>query len=89
MTTTTTKKKRVAIIGAGLSGMTTAKCALDGGVEVVVYERSRYVGGLWNYQEASMNKDGSATVMHSTVINTSKEVTAFSDFPPDAHEPNY
>lgn len=30
-----------------------------------------------------------ATVMKCTVTNTSKEMTAFSDFPPDSRMPNY
>lgn len=30
-----------------------------------------------------------STVMRSTVINTSKEMTAYSDYPPPADDPNY
>ncbi|KAJ6225466.1 hypothetical protein RDWZM_004011 [Blomia tropicalis] len=88
-------EKRVAIIGAGVCGLTTAKCCLDEGVDIVVFERSKNTGGLWRFQNdvrsnGSLNQsDGTATVMHSTVINSSKELSAFSDFPPPDHFPNY
>ena len=39
------------VIGAGVSGMVTAKCAAEEGVGVVVIERSDAVGGLWHYTE--------------------------------------
>ena len=45
------------------------------------------IGGLWNYDSNAI--DGKASVMKSTVINTSKEFMAFSDFPPPADYPNY
>jgi dimethylaniline monooxygenase (N-oxide forming) len=36
-------------------------------------------GGLWRFTDNS--KDGQACVMKSTVINTSKEMMCYSDFP--------
>jgi photolyase PhrII len=36
---------RVAVIGAGIAGLTTARTLLDHGIEVCVFERSRSVGG--------------------------------------------
>jgi ribulose 1,5-bisphosphate synthetase/thiazole synthase len=39
--------KRVAIIGAGVSGVTSAKHLKAAGVQVVVYERSSQCGGNW------------------------------------------
>lgn len=98
-------RKRVAIIGAGVCGITTAKCVLEEdpeNIELVVYERSRQTGGLWRFvdednhhDKATENgngvqaRDDTATVMHSTVINSGKEVSAFSDFPPPARAPNF
>jgi cation diffusion facilitator CzcD-associated flavoprotein CzcO len=41
-------QKRVAVIGAGVSGVTTAKHLKESGIEVVVFERSRQAGGNWS-----------------------------------------
>ncbi|XP_076824582.1 flavin-containing monooxygenase 5-like isoform X1 [Clavelina lepadiformis] len=70
--------KRVCIIGAGFSGLTAIKCCLDENLTPVCYEKGNDIGGLWNYQESE--KDA-ACVYKSTIINTSKEMMAFSDFP--------
>ena len=35
---------RVAVIGAGASGLAAIKCCLDEGLEPVCYERSRDIG---------------------------------------------
>ena len=43
--------KRVAVIGAGASGLTAIKCCLDEGLEPVCFEKSGYIGGLWHYTE--------------------------------------
>ncbi|KAK3087078.1 hypothetical protein FSP39_001367 [Pinctada imbricata] len=84
--------KRVAVIGAGASGLTAIKCCLDEGLEPVCFERTDHIGedsgyrhiymapcGLWYYTESAV--DGQACVMKSTVINTSKEMMCYSDFP--------
>lgn len=87
-TTTATSKKRIAIIGAGCTGMTATKACLEQGLQPVVFEKTNYSGGLWRYQE-TVDENGIASVMKSTIINTSKEMSAFSDFPPPAHFPNF
>lgn len=43
--------KRVAIIGAGPSGVPAARQMLDAGLEVVMFEHQEQVGGVWNYRE--------------------------------------
>ena len=43
----THKPKRIAVIGAGVSGVTTAKHLKASGIDVVVYERSSGCGGVW------------------------------------------
>jgi cation diffusion facilitator CzcD-associated flavoprotein CzcO len=43
----TRKAKKVAVIGAGVSGLTTAKHLKASGLDVVVYERSATLGGVW------------------------------------------
>ena len=39
-----TSEKRVAVIGAGASGLTAIKCCLDEGITPVCFERSDYIG---------------------------------------------
>lgn len=41
------KVNRAAVIGAGVSGVVSAKWLASEGIEVVVYERSEKVGGNW------------------------------------------
>ncbi|KAH3798397.1 flavin-containing monooxygenase 5-like isoform X2 [Dreissena polymorpha] len=76
---------KVAIIGAGASGLTAIKCCLDEGLVPTCYERSEELGGLWNYKDDV--RPGQGSVMKSTVINTSKEMMCYSDFPIPAEFP--
>ncbi|XP_048064526.1 flavin-containing monooxygenase 5-like isoform X3 [Megalobrama amblycephala] len=79
--------KRVAVIGGGASGLTCIKCCLDEGLEPVCFETSDDIGGLWRFKE---NPDPDrASIYHSLIINTSKEMMCYSDFPIPAHFPNY
>jgi dimethylaniline monooxygenase (N-oxide forming) len=79
--------KSVAVIGAGCCGLTAIKCCLDEGLEPVCFERGNYISGLWHYTEEV--EEGQACVMKSTVINTSKEMMCYSDFPIPADFPIY
>lgn len=79
--------KRVAIIGAGCSGLAAIKCCLEAELEPVCFESSADVGGLWRFTEEV--KDVRGCVMESTVINTSKEMMSFSDFPAPRDFPNF
>jgi monoamine oxidase len=67
--------KRVAVIGAGASGITAAKEALSAGFEVDVFEFNEEIGGTWVYREYESN----SSVMRSTFINTSRQLMTFSD----------
>ncbi|GFO33740.1 dimethylaniline monooxygenase [n-oxide-forming] [Plakobranchus ocellatus] len=78
---------RVAVIGAGVSGIAAIKCCLDEGITPVCFERTDRLGGLWHYTEKLT--EGQACVMKSTIINTSKEMMSFSDFPIPEHFPNF
>ena len=80
--------KTVAIIGAGATGMTATKGCLEQGLEPTVFEKTNYSGGLWRYQ-SNLDENGIASVMKSTIINSSKEMSAFSDFPPPVECANY
>lgn len=46
--------KRVAIIGAGSSGLVCAKYALENDLLPVVYESSNQVGGLWSAKDTAI-----------------------------------
>lgn len=71
--------KKVAIIGAGVSGLASIKACLEEDLEPVCFERSCYIGGLWSPRET--NYKTGAFVYSSLIFNTSKEMTCFSDFP--------
>ena len=72
---------RIAVIGAGPSGLAAAKHALEAGFDVAVFEADDALGGQWQ-----------TTAAHSGVwpgmrTNTSRAMTAFSDFPAPAEHP--
>ncbi|XP_068547273.1 dimethylaniline monooxygenase [N-oxide-forming] 4-like isoform X2 [Anas acuta] len=79
--------RRVAIIGAGASGLASIKCCLDEGLEPTCFERSEDIGGLWRFAD---NADGGrVSVYRSVITNTSKEMSSFSDFPCPEDFPNF
>lgn len=78
--------QRVAVIGAGPSGLTSLKACLEEGLEPTCFESSDDIGGLWRYKEKP--EPGRANIYQSVVINSSKEMMSFSDFPPPAELPN-
>ncbi|KAI1300026.1 Flavin-containing monooxygenase 5 [Halotydeus destructor] len=78
---------RICVIGGGSSGLVATKECLAAGFAVDCYEKTDNVGGLWRYREDDV--DGVASVMKSTIINSSKEMSAFSDFQPPADFPNH
>ncbi|KAM8930870.1 dimethylaniline monooxygenase [N-oxide-forming] 2-like [Pelodytes ibericus] len=78
---------RVAVIGAGTSGLTSIKCCLDEGLEPTCFERSDDIGGVWRYTPTVEN--GRASIYESVVSNTSKEMMCYSDFPYPEDTPNF
>lgn len=80
-------EKRVAVIGAGASGLVSIKCCLDEGLEPTCFERTDDIGGLWKFKEEP--EDGRASIYKSVIINTSKEMMCYSDFPIPDDYPNY
>ncbi|XP_071498290.1 flavin-containing monooxygenase 5-like [Diadema antillarum] len=78
--------RRVAVIGGGPSGLVATKTCLEEGLDVVCFEKSNVIGGLWYYRE---DRTEQSCVFRSTVINTSKETMCFSDFPIPEDWPNF
>eukprot|EP00079_Xenopus_tropicalis_P024862 XP_012817919.1 PREDICTED: dimethylaniline monooxygenase [N-oxide-forming] 2-like [Xenopus tropicalis] len=78
---------KVAVIGAGASGLTAIKCCLDEGLEPTCFERSDDIGGVWRFTEHVEN--GRASIYESLVSNTSKEMMCYSDFPMPDTFPNF
>ncbi|XP_076348263.1 dimethylaniline monooxygenase [N-oxide-forming] 2-like [Tachypleus tridentatus] len=79
--------KRICVAGAGYSGLTSIKACLEEDLSPVCFEKTDQLGGLWYYREDDVKGVGS--VMKPTVTNTSKEMSAFSDFPPPKDFPAY
>ena len=65
--------KRIAVIGAGLSGLTTIKQLLDEGHDVVCFEKSGDYGGVFNKQDSSYD---------NLTLTVSNYFMAYSDFVP-------
>jgi len=76
---------RVAIIGAGASGLAATKCCLEAGFDPACFEAEADIGGLWRFTEEERN----SSVYRSTIINTSKELMCFSDFPIPFERPEW
>ena len=69
--------KKVAVIGAGPSGITAIKNFKDQGFEVIAFERCSGVGGNWRYNDPS----GHSSVFETTHIISSKYTSYYEDFP--------
>uniref|UniRef100_A0A147BGF9 Flavin-containing monooxygenase n=2 Tax=Ixodes ricinus TaxID=34613 RepID=A0A147BGF9_IXORI len=80
-------RKRIAIVGGGSAGIASAKSCLEEDLEPVVFERTDALGGLWRYREKA--EEGVPNLMKATIINTCKEMSSFSDFPPPREFANY
>eukprot|EP00929_Paragymnodinium_shiwhaense_P121370 TRINITY_DN9359_c1_g1_i1.p1 TRINITY_DN9359_c1_g1~~TRINITY_DN9359_c1_g1_i1.p1 ORF type:complete len:454 (-),score=80.93 TRINITY_DN9359_c1_g1_i1:332-1693(-) len=65
---------RVAIVGAGPSGLAACKAALEEGLQPTIFEKAAGIGGLWR-------QDESGKVWSSLKTNLSKYTCAFSDYP--------
>ena len=77
---------RVAVIGAGCSGITAVKNLLQAGIqEVVCYEQNDQVGGNWIFSASESH----SSVCETTHIISSKKMSAYMDFPMPEHYPDY
>lgn len=80
-----TNAPHVAIIGAGCSGITTAKRLAEHGISYDQFEMSDQVGGNWYFG----NPNGRSAVYESLHIDTSTARLEFEDFPAPADYPDF
>ena len=84
---TMARQKQIAVVGAGVSGVVAVKSCVEAGMVPTCYELTADIGGVWNVDDPSGMKRVSAT--KTTMFNTSKEMSCFSDFPMPKQYPNY
>ena len=75
----------VAVIGAGISGLTAGKQLKDYGVSYVCFESSDRIGGNWAFG----NPNGHSSAYRSLHIDTSKYRLSFRDFPMPDEYPDF
>ncbi|CAG8659510.1 10121_t:CDS:10 [Dentiscutata erythropus] len=82
--------KHVAIIGAGISGLTAIKQCLDNELIPICFEQNSFIGGIWRYEDVcEKNNEPYSSIYKGVLTNTSKEMTTFSDFQIPADWPIY
>jgi hypothetical protein len=70
-------KPRIAVIGAGPSGLTALKNLLDQQLDVVCLEAAAQVGGNWVYSESESH----SSVFETTHIISSRSLSEYGDLP--------
>ncbi|KAB5554473.1 flavin-containing monooxygenase [Coniochaeta sp. 2T2.1] len=77
---------RVAIIGAGVSGLVALKECLAAGIDATVFETRDIIGGAWAYQPVDPDTDPSevtSSMYDGTMLNSCRDTSSFTDFPID------
>ncbi|BAY93170.1 MULTISPECIES: flavin-containing monooxygenase [unclassified Tolypothrix] len=69
--------KQVCVIGAGISGLVSAKTFLEEGYEVTVFEKHKGIGGVWE----------KSRIYPGVTTQTPRDMYAFSDYPMPAFYP--
>ncbi|KAL3536992.1 hypothetical protein ACH5RR_000358 [Cinchona calisaya] len=81
---------KVAVIGAGVAGLTTARYLKSEGHQVVVYEKSDQIGGIWVYnpeiESDPLGIDPNRKIVHGSLYNSlttnlPRPLMRFSDYP--------
>ncbi|KAH7862377.1 hypothetical protein Vadar_004045 [Vaccinium darrowii] len=81
---------KVAVVGAGVAGLVTARELLREGHRVVVYEKSNQLGGIWVYdprvEPDPLGVDPNREIVHNTLYyslrtNLPRDLMGFSDYP--------
>ncbi|KAI7746876.1 hypothetical protein M8C21_018037 [Ambrosia artemisiifolia] len=85
-----TNSLNVAVIGAGVSGLVTARELLRQNHRVTVFEKSNQIGGTWVYNDQvevdnCLDLDPNRTIVHSSIYkslrtNLPRPLMGFSDF---------
>src|SRR5580704_1843087 len=77
---------KIAIIGAGASGLTSAASAIKEGLEPAVFEMSDRIGGVWGPD--TRNETDQGTAWPNMRVNISRHTGTFSDFswPQNTHD---
>ena len=73
------------VIGAGPSGLATAKALVDRGIEFDWFEKGSMVGGLWRID----NDNGGAAAYETLHLNSSRPLTQFPSAPMPEDWPDY
>lgn len=77
---------KVAVIGAGCSGITAIKNLKQAGIQdITCYEQNDQVGGNWIFSA----RESHSSVCETTHIISSKKLSEYSDFPMPADYPDY
>jgi dimethylaniline monooxygenase (N-oxide forming) len=77
------QRRRVAVVGAGPSGLVAAKSLKEDGLEPVVFEQADGVGGQW------YGPSGHSGIWPGMRANTSKTLDTFADFLPSESVPMF
>ncbi|XP_059318259.1 flavin-containing monooxygenase FMO GS-OX5-like isoform X1 [Lycium ferocissimum] len=84
------QSRKVAVIGAGVSGLVTARELQREGHRVTVFEKSNKLGGLWVYnpqiETDPLSVDPNREIIHSSLYkslrtNLPRQLMSFSDYP--------
>jgi dimethylaniline monooxygenase (N-oxide forming) len=70
--------QRIAIIGAGASGLTSAEAALEEGMLPSIFEASHRIGGVWGPDNREASDHGSA--WPGMKVDISRHTGTFSHF---------
>lgn len=59
---------KIAIIGAGVAGLSSLRHGLEQGHECTVFERNDFIGGTWQYADKT-GTDEYGLPVHSSIYN--------------------
>lgn len=79
------KKIKLAIIGTGGSGLCALKNAIEYGCEVMAFEQTKFVGGLWNYTDKTdkdeYELDINSSMYENLITNLPIEIMCYPNEP--------
>lgn len=87
------KSKRVCVIGAGISGLSSARYLKEVGINFTVLEATRYIGGTWRY-DPHVGTDENGLPIHTSMYkhlrtNLPKPTMELRGFPLPENLPSY